>query len=230
MSSFQRALWVLAQPQETFRSIADKPAWLAPLVILLGLSIATTSLTIPKVDFGEMMRTQMEASGQSMSDDQLAGMEAVGDRLKWPLMLGATLVFQPLGFAFVALVFFLIFKGAGSEVGYGGSLSVVLHSSMPNAISALLTMPLVLRRDTVYFSELQSGGILPSNLGFLVDDAQSGLASLMGSLDLFALWTVALLSIGFATVGKVSLKKAALLVVAVWLVRVLFTAGLAAIF
>ncbi len=52
---------------------------------------------------------------------------------------------------------------------------------------------------------------------------------LLSSLDLFSVWTVALLAIGYAIATKVSRGKAAGIVIAMWVVYVGVKVGLAAL-
>jgi hypothetical protein len=73
--------------------------------------------------------------------------------------------------------------------------------------------------------------LLRSNLGFLVErKAAPALHSLLGSLDLFAIWTMVLLTIGYAIAARISRKAAGAIVVALWAVYILGKAGLAALF
>jgi hypothetical protein len=74
-----------------------------------------------------------------------------------------------------------------------------------------------------------------SNLGAfgLIDEkAHAFLASILTSIDVFSAWTIALLSIGFASVSdrKLSAQKAAAAVLALWAVYVLGKAGIATLF
>ena len=63
-----------------------------------------------------------------------------------------------------------------------------------------------------------------------VERDQKALHSLLGSLDIFSFWTIALLSIGFAAAARVKKGQAAGVIVALWAVFILGKAGFAAIF
>jgi hypothetical protein len=73
--------------------------------------------------------------------------------------------------------------------------------------------------------------VLPSNLGFLAPEgASAAVLSLLSAFDLFKLWTLVLLVIGFAAVARLKKGTAAAAVVGCWALYVLGKAGWAAIF
>jgi hypothetical protein len=75
------------------------------------------------------------------------------------------------------------------------------------------------------------GDLTRSNLGFLVDrSANPVLHSLASSLDIFTLWVLALLVIGFSIAANAPRKRAAAVIVGLWGLYVLGKAGVAALF
>ena len=95
-----------------------------------------------------------------------------------------------------------------------------------------MTWPTIIRLAAVYaalgvFHWLLRRRFL--TISFAPESAGKMLVALLGSIDLFSLWSIALLAIGYRVVGKVS-KTAALGVVAVlWAVVVAGKVGLAAL-
>ncbi len=67
---------------------------------------------------------------------------------------------------------------------------------------------------------------------FLADGAAAWLVTLLGSIDLFSIWVVLLLSVGYSAVNpkKLSFGKAFGAVFGVWLIYVLLRVGIAAAF
>jgi len=80
----------------------------------------------------------------------------------------------------------------------------------------------------------QSAGIVPSNLAaFLPSDASAVIKSVAGSLDIFTIWILILLSIGFASIAgsrKIKAGNTATVVFGFWAVYVLLKIGWAAAF
>jgi hypothetical protein len=224
-SAFGRLIGALVAPGRTFRSIAERPTWGVAFATLLVLTIATTLLFFQKVDFAEMMRQQMEAQGREVPPE----MEGAGG-----FMLGcamAAAIVMPVVFYFgVPLVLWGVFTLLGGTIDYKKSLAVSLHAMMPLAVSALLAVPVLLARQSLSFEEVQAGTVLASNLAALApDDASPVLISLLSSLDVFTIWCVVLLILGYHVGARVSKAKAATAILALWGVLIAIKVGFAAL-
>ncbi len=225
-----RLVGVLTSPTQTFRSIAERPTWLVALVVLVALSAAASFLATDKIDFEQLTRDQIEASGRTLSEDQLETtielQEKWGRWISWAsVVLGA-----PLAYLAIALVFWVLLKLLGGELPYKASFSTTLHSMMPWAVASVLTIPVVLGRDEIGFEDLR-GGLLASNLAILApEDAGAALTTLLSSIDLFSIWTLFLMILGFSITARVSKKASAGAVLGVWALYVLGKVGLAGLF
>ncbi|HEX6862986.1 MAG TPA: hypothetical protein VF414_09235, partial [Thermoanaerobaculia bacterium] len=102
--------------------------------------------------------------------------------------------------------------------------------SMPLAVAALINLPLVLTRDSITPEEAMGGGVLVASPEILAsEEASAVVRSLLGSLNFFTLWTLALLILGYRTVARVSLAASTGTVITLWLLWVAGKAGFAAL-
>ena len=102
---------------------------------------------------------------------------------------------------------------------------------LPMGIAALVGIVIALLRDTVDPIELQGGGLVMSNLGFLAtEETSKAMRALMTSVDLFSVWCIYLLATGYRIVGRISAGSAWTSVLVVWLAGVAIKVGLAAAF
>ena len=77
-------------------------------------------------------------------------------------------------------------------------------------MASVLSLPAILGRAEFHFEDLQTGSVLPSNLGYLApEEASPAVLALLSSVDVFSLWTLVLLAIGVATVGRLKRGTAA---------------------
>jgi hypothetical protein len=227
-SSFGRLLGALVAPGKTFRSIAERPTWLPPLLLLLTLGTAAGYMLQQRVDQEEMVRYQMSQFGMEVSEDQMQQAVERAEK-QGPVGLIVAPFISAIVFLIVALVFWVAFKLIGSEMDFRSSLATTVHAMLPAAVSLILTILVLLGRSAVTPEEMMGGGILASSAAlFAPDEASRVVKSLLGSLDVFSIWTLLLLVIGYSVVAKVSRKSAAITVVVVWLVYVLGKAGFAA--
>jgi hypothetical protein len=230
VSSAGRLVGVLTNPVATFRAIAERPTWAAPLVVLL-LSIAASSAVLaPKVDqqaFADQMREQMESQGQQMPEEQLDTMAKFGVGAIFGCSILLTLA---IGFAAPAVIMLICNLFFGGRINYRTSLAVALHGLMPFALLNLLYVPVALGRESISPEELQMRSLLPSSLAvFAPEEAGPTLVTLLASVDLFALWTIVLLVLGYHVAARVSKGSAAVAVVVPWALFTLAMAGLASL-
>lgn len=224
-SSLGRLIGVLISPEKTFRSIAERPTWVVALVVLVLLGAAAGYLVFQKLDMAEVISQSMEDRGRRASVEEIEQATEIAERFGWIGALVGVLVVAPLAFLVMALVFWVVFKLIGAEFSYQTSLSVTLHSLMPAAVSSLLSLPVIYSRETIDIEESQRG-VLFSNLGALApEDAGTALTALLSSIDLFSLWTLVLLTIGYSIVGRVGKTTAGVTVVLLWAVYVVAKVG-----
>ena len=222
-SSWGRPLGVLFSPQPTFRSLAERPTWLPPLVILLVLLVAVQLLAAPRIDMESAIREAMERQDQPVSDEQVEQFAEMQSKF---FACGA--VVPAVGWLIAALLFWGLANAAGGELGFRRSFAVTLHGLMPNAVASLLSIPVILGRAEIDAAEAQHGLLASHAAAFAPEDTAAWLVALLARLDVFALWSLVLLVIGLRTVGKLSTAAATAVVLVVWLLWIGLTVGSAA--
>jgi hypothetical protein len=229
-TSFGRIVGALTSPTRTFGQIAERPTWLVALVVLVAVGVLSGALISGKIDWEQVTRDSLEQQGQQLSEEQLERIIDFQERFGPVMSIAGPLVGVPIIYLLVALVFMVVFKVLGGDLTFVKSLAVVVHGMLPRGVAGLLSIPVILGRDDFDFEELQDGSVLASNLAaFAPEDAGPGLMALLSSFDLFSVWAVVLLVIGYAIAARVSKGAAAGGVVGLWLIYVLGKVGLAAL-
>lgn len=228
-SSWGRLIGVLVSPVKTFASIAQKPTWVVALIVLVAAQLLVAAAVTPKVDVARDVRERIEASGQELSEEQIQQQVEMGEQFRWA-GLAFSLVFGPAMYFLLGLIFWLLLRFVGdSDFSYGASMAATTHAFMPGVVGGLLMLPVILGRDTLTWTEM--GSLLASNLGaFAPDDTSAAVKSLLSSVDVFSLWTIALLVIGYAAVARTKRSTVAWVVVGLWVLYVLGKTGFTALF
>ena len=227
-ASSARTLWnALAAPETAFRSILARPVWALALLVLVVLTLAAVTIGFSKVTPEDYLR-MLEESGQQLPAEMEP--EKLMSIARWSAAVG-TVVVSPLVYFVVGGLFLVVFRLLGSEIGYRHSLSVGVHGLLPMGVAAVLGIFISLARETIDPMELQGGGIVMSNLGFLArEETSKAMRALLTSADLFSVWCIWLLATGYRIVARVSAGAAWGAVLLVWGVGVLLKVGLAAAF
>jgi hypothetical protein len=203
-SALGRLLGALVAPGATFRSIALRPTWAAPFVLLVLINLVVGYLVLQRIDYEQFMRQQNERTGQ-LTAEQIEQQATRLHNMAPALAVAQALLAAPAVFLIIALLFWVGFRLVGSEMTYKASLAASLHALLPGAVGGLLSIPVILSHASFTVAESRGGGFLASNLGALAPEGTGPvLRALLGSMDLFTAWVVILLVIGFGAVAKVS--------------------------
>jgi hypothetical protein len=219
---------VFFSPVKTFESIARKPTWIAPLILMTAMSLGLTAAILQKIDYDQVIRQAMQKRGQTIPEDQMSSIierqKKFGGIFGWFFGVAGPTV----ACLVVAVVIWGAFKAFGWDARFSQGFGVTTHAFLPGVLKSGLLLFLVSRQESVNPQAL--GDLLSSNLGFLVDSKSAALHSILSSLDVFSFWTLALLVIGFAASARVSRKAAAGVIIAIWVLLVLGKAGFAGLF
>lgn len=218
-NSFQRIIGVLFSPDATFASIARRPDWVVPLVLLLLVSLAAGVIIAPHVDFGAAAREAME-------QNKNASPEQIDKAVRISASIGKVFtyispVLSLIGLLVIAGVCLLAFRIFGGEGDFNQAFSVTCYASMPTIIKSIVTLIIIVAKGGIIPAQaLQT--LVRSNLGFLADYKANPMAyALLSSFDIFSLWFLALLIIGFSYVARVSKAKAAVTIISLWILTLL---------
>lgn len=238
-----RLTGTLLSPGETFADVNRKPTWLAPMIIAVLTVVASSFFFTWRVhpNWDEITRTQikkrMEKSNQSLTEEQMQQQVNIGKTIaKFYPLIGA--VFTPIVYLIVAGVFALGMMLIQAKTTFKKILSVVSWTfAAMGILGTIVMMASLMVRDEEGLRNIdptQPSGIVPTNLAvFLASEASPVIKAIAGSLDIFSIWILILLSIGFAAIAgsrKITTGKAASVVFGFWLVFVLVKVGWAAMF
>ena len=237
-----RLAGVLISPYETFKRINQKPTWIAPILTAILITMLGNAFYYWRVrpDWDQRIRASIErhrvTTGETMSPDQVAQQIATAKILgKFFVLLPAISI--PVFCLAVAGFYLLAFGMAFLKAPpFKRILSVVAWSE--TAIRAIGVPMIIIVLLTVDRQELNELGFasskpLKSNLSVLIPEGFSPMIkSLAASVDIFTIWFLILLTIGFAAIGvhNIPTRKIAILVFGIWLSWVLIKAGLAFLF
>jgi hypothetical protein len=232
-NSLGRILGVLFSPQATFESLVRKPTWFAPIAILTVLSLTVIGLFAHRVGWRAFFEKQMEANSriQQMSPEQQE--QALEMQVKYapPFVYAVGAVSPFLVALVVAAVLLGLFNGlAGTSLRFKTSLAIACYASSPGILRGLLGILVVLFKDP---STVDLQNLVASNASvFLSRDSAAWLVVLLRFVDVFTVWPLVLMAIGYhaAAPKKLSTGAAFAWLLIVYAVIALASAGVTAAF
>ena len=230
VNSLGRICGALFSPKATFESIARKPSWLAPILVLTVISFGMNALLAARVDWRGYIQTQLEKTGRA---DQVPNEQAL-DRV---VMVQRYVRYTRgvVGDVCVALFGAAIYLGifnlfVGADLRFKSVLSVVSFAMMPTALKEILGIGILFLKEP---GTINPDNFIASGLAaFLGSNPPNWLLALGVSVDIFTYWGMILLIIGFHALNprKIKTGTAAGAVVGVYLFFVLLAVGLTAAF
>lgn len=222
-NSFSRIIGVFFAPGETFASIVRRPDFVVPLVLIFVVSIVTGILIAQKVDFKDMARQAIEANPRTASlpqDVQQKQVNLMGGVMK--VATYSSPLLSMLILVVIAAILFAAFKIFGGEGDFLQALSITIYAWLPNIIRAIVSVAVVLSKKSLTLYSLQNP--VASNFGYFINDPRLHPVefAFLSSIDLFTIWTLILLIIGFSTMSRFSRAKSAVIVLSLWAIKILF--------
>lgn len=232
INHFGRLIGVFFSPKETFADIARRPSWIVPVILMAVLGAGVAFVMNQKTDWRDVASKRIEESPRAanLSPEQKEQQIAMSAKISPGFVWGIGIcwpILQALIVSSVLLLAFNVIGGAGAR--FATSMGIVAHAYFPWIFYSLLFILILFLKAP---GTVDLDNPIATNLGsFLPDSAPKALMSLGRSIDIFSIWTMFLISLGFTAVNPKKLAgKAFAIVLSVWGVYVLIKMGGAWIF
>jgi len=210
ISPVGRIIGMFFSPKATFEDIVRKPSWIAPVAVIVALSLVGVIALNSHFDWRGYMAQQIEKSPRAANlspeqkQQQIDGGVKMAPIFAYVFGIPAPIV--------ILLVVALVLWGAynlmaGAGVNFQQAFAIVTHAWVPITIVGSFILLLVLFVKPIGSFDLDNP--VATNLAVLLpDDAAKWLVALCKNIDLFEIWKLLLLGMGFAAVNPKKLKGA----------------------
>jgi hypothetical protein len=226
-----RLIGTILSPGETFQDVNRKPTWLIPMLVIMVFGAAFAIFVNSQTDEGwrqfmsERMRDQSGGSGGNLTPQQMEMGVKFG---KWSTVALVSL-WTTISSLIIAGVFALALMIMQAQTTFKKILSVVAWSGCATGIvQMIVNLASLMARGSESVSRLQPKDwptISATNLSFAFpSDSSPALLALAASIDIFSIWFLILLIIGFTAISgvrKITRGKVATMVIGLWVVGIL---------
>jgi hypothetical protein len=229
MNEPARLAGVFYEPGKVFADVAEKPRWgIAPMLVSMLVALALVYSISSHIGWETTIR-QTLANNPRMAElpaDQREKAIATGTKIAsiggW---IGAILG-APFSVLIIAGVLTGLFNGLlGTELKFAQTFAITAYALVVRALLAGLMILLIYLKPPEEFNMQVSPFSPAAYMNRL--EYPKWLMSLCGSLDLFTLWSIVLLAIGFSVAArKLSFTKALTTIAIPWLLFVIAMMGL----
>ena len=212
---FGRILGVFFSPGKTFEDIVKKPNWLAPMILMIVIWFALCAVLVKRADWVDYTKQQIEKNKfaarqiEALPEAQKETAYEQGAQRSKISQYVRGVIGWPLLILFSAAINFGAFKLIGGvRTKFGTAFAITVFAHLPMSIRELLAIPVTFLKDP---QSIDPQNFLASNpAAFLGDSAPAWQLILFGSFDLFAIWAIILMAVGFSASDpkKVPMGKA----------------------
>jgi hypothetical protein len=206
-----------ASPARALAAAAERRSVLPAILAATVASVLLALAIVPRLDFERAALDKIESQPDAadvtphQKEEQLASARKLG-----ALSVYAGAALGPAAVAFAAaLLLWMGFRVAGASPGFRPTLAVSSWALLPKALESLLLLPAALRAPSMAPETVAR--LAPWSAAYLLGgEAGPPVASLAASLNLFSLWSAALLAVGMTRVAGTSGARATAVVIALW--------------
>lgn len=237
LSPVARIIGVFFSPKPTFADIANRPSWIAPMLLLFVVYLGLNFALVKHADWVEVTKDQIAKSKfaarqieQLPEDQRSRAMEQGAERAKiirycrgvigWPLLL-----------IVVSAIYFGAFKLiGGARTSFAAAFAVTTFAHLPMGLRELIAIPVTFLKDP---ASIDPENFLASNPAAIFgSDLPTWQMVPLAFLDVFGIWALILMAVGFSATDpkKLPLGKSLGITFAVSISFMLFFTMLAWIF
>jgi hypothetical protein len=230
MNEPARLFGVFFEPGKVFADVAARPRWIVPMLILMLAGLALVYAISTHIGWDQTIR-QTIANNPRTADlpaEQREKAIATGTKIASVGGWVGALLGAPLSILLIAGVLTGLFNGLlGTELKFMQGFAITTYAMLVRTLLSALMILLVYLKPPEEFN-IQVSPFSPAAYMNRLETPK-WLMGLAGSIDLFTIWVIILLAIGFSVAArKLSFSKALITISIPWLIWVAAMTALAA--
>ncbi len=221
-SVWEDFLDIFYAPSKVFARRANGNFWIPLLVVTIliaALAFANRNIMRPMFDaeFARNAAATLKAN-PNITQAQIDR----GKDFAFKISQYGSVVIVPIVILFIALVTWIVARFVDAKLSWNAALVVVCYATIPRVVQQIFISIQALFVDPTSMTSRFTIGLGPGRYAN-IDTLNPVLAGLYDRLDLFVLWGLLLITIGVATIGKLSKARAWAFGIGMWVLTALPT-------
>jgi len=216
---------VFTSPKKAFEAVAEKPDWLAPLILSILIGILVTLVVYPSVIKPLIVEKAMEQMrDQGVPDDRIEeAMDVISGPKMFIITLAQGVITTPILLLILSGILFGAFSLFSGQARFVQVFSAFAYSGLISSLGGIVKGTLMWTQQSIHVG---------TSLALLLseDMSKTFLFRLLGHFDLFTLWQLVVLIIGLSVIYKWKASKSAGIVLSLWVLWVLLASLLGGLF
>ncbi len=234
LSQGARVVNTFFAPSKTFTDIRRSASWWLPWLLISVFAMAFSLTIEKKIGWDPIIQAEINRSpsAQARMEQATPEQREQGMQIQRYIFKGlsyGTPVTTLVGLVIIAALLLAAFNfGAGAELKFGQSMAIVAYASLPALVSSVLGIVSLVAGVNPEGFNIRNP--VASNVAYFMDpNAHKFLYGMASALDVFVIWTVVLLALGYSKNSKVKRGTAYGIIIGLYLVWKLVTSALGAL-
>jgi hypothetical protein len=208
LSESQRLINTFIAPSKTFADLRRNASWWVPWLISAVFALIFATVAVQKIDMGRFVQQQIDKSPRAQKRmEQLTPEQRAQGMAVQATITKVTFYLVPffllIGGLLTAAVLMAVFNFIlGAEVPFQRAIAIAFYAGLPGILGSILLIVSFLVSADPSTIDI-AGNPMPTNLGFFMDpEGNKALYGLASALDIFKIWWVILLGLGFSVASS----------------------------
>lgn len=208
LSEPQRLVNVFIAPSKTFEDLKRNSSWWVPWAISAVFTLIFSIIAVQKIDMARFVQEQIDRSPsaqkrlENLTPEQRAQGMAIQATITKVGFYAAPVIALLLGLIVAAVLMAVYNFVLGAEVPFPRAMAVVFYSGIPGILGTILLIISFLASSDPNTIDITRNP-MPTNPAFFMDpEGNKVLYALASAIDVFKIWAVVLLGLGFSTVSS----------------------------
>jgi len=233
LGQVERVVDAYIAPSKTFNDIKRDASWWLPFLLTALLAVVFSYVVLNKIGLPTLVdgvvhqSASLEDRMANSTPEQAAALRH-GIETQFKYMYVAPVIFLVVALIVAAVLLATANFMFGGRATYKQMLAVWFYGTLPLSITSVLTMVTVYAGMSGDSFNIKNA--VGTNVGYYLmsGDSPHWLVTLLSSVDIFAIWTAVLLTMGVSIVAEIKRSYAAMVVFGWWGLYVIFQTGIAA--
>ena len=200
-SDLRNLIDIIARPQRAIDYLRNTPS---PLIPMLLVPLASTGLLL--VHFSTYLNPMIEMQESMGSAGETERWIPLVPLFEWYVVVADLLFFYAGMLILAGYLCLITIRGETASVGYREWFSLVVWAQVPCVIFAIVGIALLLFHTSGPLESIVPAELNPFSPGaYLNADSLSFAAAFLRQVDLFAIWTLGILAVGYSRWSKKSI-------------------------
>ena len=233
LSQVERLVGVFVAPTRTFEDIKRSASWWLPWLVSAVLGLVFAWVVLHRIGMASLVEGVIQ--GSAVLQEQVANATPAqaaairhGMEMRFQYMYIGPVIFVLVGVIVSAILLGTANFVFGGRATFKQMLAVWFYGTLPLAVISVLTI--ISLYTGMSGDQFNIRNTVGTNVGYWVMNAgwPQWLVTLLSSIDICAIWSALLLTLGISIVARINRGAAAVTVFGWWLIYAVIQAGLVA--